>query len=162
MLMDGQLSHRGVIGTDSKSLLDKILPPLGDNLSNITAKPINALTPGWDLLIEIQKGLHQLPGVSLTHVKGHRDDNKAYISLSLLAQLIVDTDKIAGTYQDAHGQPNSFVLMLPKTGVHLIHQSGTITSIGKWPSSPRQSSCKIPMVGAHHGYDKLDGARQSA
>ena len=78
-------------------LLDKILHPLGNHLSNIAVKPINELTPEWDLLNEIQKGLHLLPGVSLTHVKGHQGDNKTYDSLSLLAQLNVDAYKMAGS-----------------------------------------------------------------
>ncbi|KAI2503117.1 hypothetical protein MHU86_11308 [Fragilaria crotonensis] len=114
---------QGVIGTDSQSLLDKILPnrTRGDQRTFEPVK-LDELTSEWDLLIEIQEGMRLLPRVSITHVNGHQDDKHPYDRLPLPAQLNVDADKQVGRYQNQYGTPRPFVL-LP---VHTIRStSGT-------------------------------------
>ena len=111
------------MGTDSKSLLDKLFPVQTSSKTNQEAGKrvhLDELTrPEWDLVIEIQEGLRLLPGVSLTHVKGHQDDSKPYERLSLLAQLNVDADKMAMAFQTKHGYAQPILLMTP----HSTHRN---------------------------------------
>ena len=68
---------RGLIGTDSQSMLDRLY---GKTIAQ-TPHQLTTLDPldaEWDLLVEIQEALKELPGVDLTYVKGHQDDKKAY------------------------------------------------------------------------------------
>ncbi|KAI2490281.1 hypothetical protein MHU86_24302 [Fragilaria crotonensis] len=138
---------QGVIGTDSKSLLDKLSPnPTSYDTNQEAGKRVHLdeLTPEWDLLIEIQEGLRLLPGVSLTHVKGHQDDSQPYDRLSLLAQLNVDADKMATSFQTKHGLARPIALMTPNTGIHLVHSTGTIT--GKYEDRIRLISTSPALV----------------
>lgn len=114
----------GIIGTDSKSMLEKLFgeetlchqTELGvDNLQGL-----DVLTAEWDLLIKIKNTLRQLHGVKLKHVKGHQDKTGAYRSLSILAQLNVNADDKAREYQREHGKAHPFVLMSPNAGAHVL------------------------------------------
>ena len=121
----------GVIGTDSQSMLDRLFQPEAHQQPQGTSRKLAALDvldPEWDLLVEIQTTLQQLPYVKLQYVKGHQDDRKAYSRLPLLAQLNVDADKRASMYQRLHGAQRPFTLMSPHTGVHLVTPQGTITA----------------------------------
>ena len=127
---------QGVIGTDSQSLLDKILPnPTRGDQKTFEPVKLDELTSEWDLLIEIQEGMRMLPRVSIIHVKGHQDDKHPYDRLPLLAQLNVDADKQAGRYQNQYGTPRPFVLLSTRSGAHLVHDTGTIT--GKYEDTIR-------------------------
>ncbi len=118
----------GVIGTDSQSLLDKLMSRQDQGLGKSNPVQLDELTSEWDLLIEIQQGLQLLPGVSIICVRGHQDNKTTYDRLPLLAQLNVDADKLAGRFQNQQGTTLPFVLLSPRTGVNLEHRSGTITS----------------------------------
>jgi hypothetical protein len=66
----------------------------------------------WDLLVDIQHALRELPGIDLTYVKGHQDDKKAYDRLPLMARLNVDADRLAGKYNKEHGAWRPFAFLL--------------------------------------------------
>ena len=118
---------RGLIGTDSQSMLDRVYDPGGQEDTR-TLAVLDVLDPEWDLLVEIQDALQEMPGVNLTYVKGHQDDRAPYERLSLMAQLNVDADRLAAKYHNAHGARRPFVLMAPHTGAMLVTDDGTLTS----------------------------------
>jgi len=71
----------GTLVTDSQSVLKTLAR--GDQPFNATDKPVQidretvvleVLCPDWDILIEIQASLIQLPGLRLKFIKGHQDD----------------------------------------------------------------------------------------
>ena len=95
----------GEIATDSKSVLDTLNE--GDTDPHDEELPVDlddgcvvldVLRPEWDVLIEIQEALRSLPGVTLQYVKGHQDRDNEYQQLSLMAQLNVDADHMAGEF----------------------------------------------------------------
>jgi ribonuclease HI len=125
----------GVIGTDSQSLLDTLNGV--DDVENCDDIPmpvtrgeviLDVLIPDWDVVVEIQGALKQLPHIKLTYVKGHQDRTTPYSHLDQMAQLNVDADAKASEFQDAHGACRPLVKMMPTTGVHLVGPQGTITS----------------------------------
>ena len=61
---------RGLIGTDSQSMLDRLYGKATGQLPRQLAR-LDPLDAEWDLLVEIQDALRELPGVNLTYVKGH-------------------------------------------------------------------------------------------
>lgn len=124
----------GKIASDSKSVLDTLMD--GDSDSQDEALPVDlddgrvvldVLRPDWDVLIELQVALSCLPGVTLKHVRGHQDRDTEYQHLSLMAQLNVDADHMAGEFQDFHGRAHPIVLLSPVTRVHLHLSDGTVT-----------------------------------
>jgi hypothetical protein len=121
----------GIVGTDSQSMLDRLYQsatPLQQGYPREFAE-LDVLDPEWDLLVEIQTTLRrQLPQVTLQYVKGHQDAKVSYSRLSLLAQLNVDADKRASSYQRRYGAQRPFALMSPMTGVHLVTPQGTVTA----------------------------------
>ena len=101
----------GILVTDSQSVLKTLAG--GDQTFKATDEPVridgtkvvlDVLCPDWDILIEIQLALSQLPGLRLKFIKGHQDALTPYAQLPLTARLNVDADVIAGKYQDLHGQ----------------------------------------------------------
>ena len=81
----------------------------------------------WDVLTMIEQTLNNhLCSLDIAHIKGHQDDEELYESLSLLAQLNVDADKIAKQYQHKHGQPCTKVPRLPSNAVQ-FHLQGKHT-----------------------------------
>ena len=70
---------QGVIGTDSQSMLDRLYyqPALSADGDDRTLAVMDVMEPEWDLLIEIQDTLRELPRVRLQYVKGHQDDKVA-------------------------------------------------------------------------------------
>jgi hypothetical protein len=116
---------RGLIGTDSQSMLDRLYGKTIAQTSKHLAI-LDTLDAEWDLLVEIQEALRELPGVDLTYVKGHQDDKKANDRLPLMAQLNVDADRLAGEYNREHGnQQRPFALMTPNAGALLLTDDGT-------------------------------------
>ena len=118
---------RGLIGTDSQSMLDRVYDSGGQEGTRKLAV-LDVLDPEWDLLVEIQDALQELPGVSLTYVKGHQDDRAPYERLPLVAQLNVDADRLAAQYHNDHGARRPFALMAPHTGAILVTDDRTLTS----------------------------------
>jgi hypothetical protein len=51
--------------------------------------------------------------VTYKHVKGHQDKDIPYAKLPFLAQLNVDTDKLAGVYQKDHGSYRPIIPLTP-------------------------------------------------
>lgn len=126
---------KGVLVTDSQSVLKTLGG--GDKPFDATDEPVSidgeavvldVLCPDWDILIEIQYALKQLPELKLQYIKGHQDDKIPYTQLPLLARLNVDADAMAGRYQDSHGQDRPIALMTPRTKVQLHLLEGTVTS----------------------------------
>lgn len=96
----------GLVGTDSQSLLNALYAETeaGEDGRKQLAV-LDVLDAEWDLLVEIQEALRELPGVDLTYIKGHQDDRVPYDRLPLMAQLNVDADRLAAKYQNLHGAP---------------------------------------------------------
>ena len=88
---------------------------------------LDCLSPDWDILIEIQSALSQLPNIKLAYVKGHQDRNRSYHELDEMGQLNVDADAKASEYQNEHGATRPLVLMTTSTRAHLLGPQGTIT-----------------------------------
>lgn len=124
----------GILATDSQSLLDTITvkPPKGDVASPQYAHRkhvahLDVKCPEWDLLSSILIELQRWPGITLQHVRGHQDRKTAYTRLPLLAQLNVDADLMATTYQCEHGMSRPEVLLTDTAGVHLVTPRGSAT-----------------------------------
>ena len=96
---------------------------------------LNVLCPDWDILIEIQHAMKQLPGLILQYIKAHQDAKTPYARLPLLAQLNCDADKLAGDYQDQHGCIRPTILMTPQTRALIHLPTGSIT--GHFPTTLR-------------------------
>lgn len=129
----------GILATDSQSVLDTL--QLGDSDPQEEELPVDldhgevvldCLRPDWDVLIEIQSALRNLPRVRLQYVEGHQDRKSPYQSLNLLGQLNVDADKQANEYNSEHGAHRPIVLMSPLARAHLLLSDGTVT--GKYSS----------------------------
>ena len=118
---------RGLVGTDSQSMLDRLYVK-GTSSSTKQLATLDVLDAEWDLLIEIQEALRELPGVDLIYVKGHQDARTRYDRLPLMAQLNVDADRLASTYHQLHGACRPFVLKALSTGAFLQTDDGTVTS----------------------------------
>ena len=90
------------------------------------SQPNTTLSPDWDVLNKIRWSMEQdgIRGCSFTHIKGHQDRKTPYKELPLRAQLNVDADKLASTYQEAHGQARPIVLMFPHSAVNLQFRDG--------------------------------------
>ena len=89
----------GILVTDSQSVLKTLGG--GDKEFNATDEPVcidgntvvlDVLCPDWDILIEIQHALQQLPELRLKFIKGHQDDKVPYAQLPLLAGFCVGID----------------------------------------------------------------------
>ena len=102
----------GVIGTDSKSVLDTLSGKQADGQRTALHEPVqidssgvvlDVLCPDWDILIEIQYAMQLLPGITLQFVKGHQDATVAFHQLPLLAQLNVEAHSLATKFQEDHG-----------------------------------------------------------
>jgi hypothetical protein len=124
----------GILATDSKSLLDTLFrtPVVTDKPKDSSQlRSIHELDPlcaEWDLLSGIIDGMASLPAIQLQHIKGHQDRKTRYERLPLLAQLNVDADDLANTYQRTSGHRSPEVLLTDTAGVHVVTPSGCITS----------------------------------
>ena len=141
----------GVLVTDSQSVLKTLGG--GDKPFDATDEPVridgdavilDVLCPDWDILIEIQTALIQLPDLQLKFIKGHQDDQTPYAHLPLLARLNVDADAMAGRFQDLHGQDRPLALITPRTGVQLHLLEGTVTS--SHAATLRHAYCGPPLL----------------
>jgi hypothetical protein len=95
------------------TMISKTLPATGqqptDSPTNIT------LEPDWDVINEIRWTLESdgVKGGTIFHIQGHQDKKKPYNELSLQAQLNVDADRLATTYQAAPRSTTSNRTHLP-------------------------------------------------
>jgi hypothetical protein len=122
---------QGVLATDSQSVLDTLFGRDSEQPNNETSAQLDRdqveldpLCPEWDVLIEIQAALRELPRVQLQYVAGHQDKQKTYNTLSLLEQLNVDADRIAAEYHELHHPRMPYVLLSPNTRAHLLFRTG--------------------------------------
>ncbi|KAI2508230.1 hypothetical protein MHU86_6159 [Fragilaria crotonensis] len=90
-------------------------------------KHLDVKCPEWDLLSSVLTELQRWPGITLQHVRGHQDRKVAYARLPLLAQLNVDADLMATTYQCEQGMSRPIVLLTDTAGVHLVTPNGSMT-----------------------------------
>ena len=142
---------QGVLVTDSQSVLKTLGG--GDQKFKVTDEPVridgttvvlDVLCPDWDILIEIQAALSQLPGLRLKFIKGHQDKTTPYAQLPLLARLNVDADAMASQFQDLHGQDHPVVLLTPHTHALLHLLDGTVTS--SFAATLRHAYCGPPLL----------------
>ena len=174
----------GIVASDSQSVLDTLFghdelrrerdrdEPI--NLSGSTVI-LNCLLPDWDVLIEIQHALSQLPNIKLAYVRGHQDRHCSYHKLDEMGQLNVDADAKASEYQDAHGTARPLVLLSTTTHAHLLGPQGTVT--GHYSEYLRYQATATPLkeyilkkcicvVGTNNGQHQLGsppkGARKTA
>ena len=121
---------RGIIV--SKSLIDTVRgpnhQPIGQPPGTTYRRPLDPLSPEWDVVVGIQQLLQTMPGLKLEHIKGHQDRTRTYDRLPLLAQLNVDADDLANKYQRDHGLHQPEVLFTRWAGAHLVLPCGTVTS----------------------------------
>ena len=124
----------GVIATDSKSLIDTIRGPsqhhIGHSPGTVYQRPLDPLSPEWDVVVGIQKQLQEMPGLKLEHIKGHQDRDQEYERLPLLAQLNVDANALGNRYQRDHGLHQPEVVLTRWAVAHLVvlPPTGTVTS----------------------------------
>ena len=111
----------------------------------------------WDVVMNICTVLQEMPGIHLQHVRGHQDRQIAYQRLSLLAQLNVEADRLANTYQRAHGAEQIHAPLIDGTGVHLVTPTGTVTS--KYAGPIRYQATAGPLL--RHIEEKYDWTRAS-
>jgi hypothetical protein len=122
----------GMIATDSKSLVDTVgaqykVTNQANQLRSYR-RPLNPLSPEWDVVVGIQHLLHDMPGLQFQHIRGHQDKTTEFHRLPLLAQLNVEADELANRYQRDLGTHRPDVLLTKWAGAHLVLPSGTITS----------------------------------
>ena len=80
-----------------------------------TPNPNSTMESDWDIIAEIWNTIHEgnlSETISFVHIKGHADKEKKYEELSLLQQLNVDADHLAGAYINMHWQERQFFIFL--------------------------------------------------
>ena len=144
---------KGRIVTDSQSVLKTlgggdVDPQEAEEPVRIDGNTVvlDVLCPDWDILIEIQNALLQLPDLTLKYSKAHQDDVTPYAQLPLYAQLNVDADTLASEFQDAHVSVRPILLMTPSTRVLLHLPQGSNT--GKFASTLRTAYSGPPLLQA--------------
>ena len=132
---DMHRSWKETLGTDSQSVLDTLSgrdvdPQAEDTPVALHGSKVvlDVLCPNWDILIEIQKSMEQLPDVKLAYVQGHQDRDKPYHTLCTMGQLNVDADRKAAQFQEEHGAYRGIAPLTPGGRVHLLGPKGTIAS----------------------------------
>ena len=128
---------QGLLATDSLSLIDTIRGSKKHALGHVASAdfepeqvllPLDPLCPEWDLIVNIRRLFIEMPDLQLQHVHGHQDRRRAYHRLGLLAQLNVEADELANTYQRDHGAVRPYALLTEGAGVHLVTPTGSITA----------------------------------
>jgi hypothetical protein len=113
----------GILATDNSGLVDR-----AKEQSKIRYSVPNAtFQSDWDVVeaIVVQVEAAELQ-VSYKHVKGHQDKDTQYEDLPFLAQLNVDADKLAGTYQIEHGSYRPLIPLSPTRPIALDIAGRTI------------------------------------
>jgi hypothetical protein len=141
----------GTLATDSLSLVETVLgikrkPSVMEaavSEPEPVQLPLDPLSPEWDLIVNIRRLLCEMPGLSLEHVRGHQDRRGTYQQLSLLAQLNVDADDLANTFQREYGAIRPHALLTEEAGVHLITPKGNVTT--KYKTAIRHQATDGPL-----------------
>ena len=119
------LPKETILYTDSASLIAKI----GEIKTWPYFFPNATMDPDWDVLQQIITSRHLFPLLPvLRFVKGHQDANCPYVTLSLPAQLNVDTNHFAGSYAPRPNENPTTVPMIAGIAVSLHLSSGTTTT----------------------------------
>ena len=119
------LPKQNIIYTDSASLIEK----LGKIRKWPYFFPNTSTDPDWDILQQIIFSLRLFPSLpEIRFIKGHQDDDHPYTTLSLPAQLNVDTDHLAGSYVPRPNQNPTIITMIAGSAISLHLLSGTITT----------------------------------
>ncbi len=107
----------------------KVLPDDDEHATDVKGicSQIGPLSSDWDIINDIYHNFVLLPGVQIKHVKGHQDGASPYADLSMFAQLNVEADAWAGSYQELHGEARAKVHLLSHAGVQVNLAQGTIT-----------------------------------
>ena len=129
------LPKETILYTDSASLIAKI--------SEIKKWPYffpNAtMDPDWDILQQIITSRHLFPLLPiLCFLKGHQDADCPYVTLSLPAQLNVDTNHLARSYAPRPNVNPTIVPMIAGTAVSLHLSTRTTTT--KYRSALRKAA----------------------
>jgi hypothetical protein len=141
---------RGKTVTESQSVLKTLGGDVdiraADDLIQIDGSTVvlDVLCPDWDILIEIQHSLLQLPGSTLQYIKAHKDnDTLCALFPTMLAQLYVNADTCSQISRS--------------TWMHLTHTphdtknassdpspKGSVT--GKFTAALRNAYCGPPLL----------------
>ncbi|KAI2503136.1 hypothetical protein MHU86_11327 [Fragilaria crotonensis] len=123
----------GHLATDSQSLLDTLFGLKANAQSRSSLQctqlvELDVMIPEWDVLIMIQERMRRLPLIDIQHIQGHQDKHKPYDELTLLAQLNVDADHKASSFQRTFGRPSTETLLPTIVGAALNLPQGTVTA----------------------------------
>jgi hypothetical protein len=107
--------------------------------------PNSVFQPNFDLVEAVVRTIQEAGlAVTVTHVKGHKDDDTPYTELPFPAQLNVDAVKHAGIYQRRHGSFLPWISLSPTRPVALDIDGQTIHRHFK--SSIRDAAHYQPLV----------------
>ena len=119
------LPKETILYTDSASLIAKI----GKIEKWPYFFPKDTMDPDWDVLQQIITSRCLFPSLPILHfVKGHQDADCPYVTLSLPAQLNVDTDHLAGSYAPCPNKNPTIIPMIAGTAVSLYLSTRTPTT----------------------------------
>eukprot|EP00957_Ditylum_brightwellii_P211763 15366575-Ditylum_brightwellii.AAC.1 len=80
-----------------------IVKRISNQLTYTHNYPFNTLEPDWDAVAQVADTLKQYNNlITITHVKGHQDDNKPLEELTMPARFNVTTDFLATNYSIQH------------------------------------------------------------
>ena len=82
--------------------------------------PNETLRPSWDILQAIRRNFKLHPEFTLLHVKGHQDNLSDPNDLPFPAQLNIQADLLANTFQQVSSHATARGPVLPGTGCHLL------------------------------------------
>jgi hypothetical protein len=113
------------LSTDNKPLLQRIT----EYQQYKTYFPNATSNADWDVVQAISTTCAKMHIVFVFgHVKGHQDNKTAYGNLPLEAQLNVDADHKAGSYNQMHPNDDTPVRLIPGTCANLTINANTISS----------------------------------
>jgi hypothetical protein len=120
-------NHQYTILCDNKAMIDIMqeLFKVDDTYPNYT------LSAEWNVISEMKQTIdkHNLRDtIQFRHIKGHADKDHPYHKLSLMQQMNIDADKLAGDYIHTHPDESyHMVPILPNSGIQLNMPGGTVT-----------------------------------
>jgi hypothetical protein len=97
--------------------------------------PNETLRPSWDILRAICRNFKLHPDFTLSHVKGHQDNLYDPSDLPFPAQLNIQADLLATTFQQVASHVTAWGPVIPGTGCHLLIENQLIS--GNHRRSPR-------------------------
>jgi hypothetical protein len=110
--------------SDNLALVNRI----AQQRTKSTWYPNDTISSDWDILQVISTTLQIFPNCpTIAHVFEHQDKHTAYALLPLEAQLNVDADAAATTFQNDHGAAQPLVPRISGNGVQLLIDKQTVT-----------------------------------